>query len=81
MDCGGGAVGYNVRYRLVGAPHGLLANTTANSYSVYSLTASSNYEWQVETVCAGGTTSGFSASTIPQRHNHVIHHKTIIPLL
>ena len=59
----GGAVSYNVRYRLVGASTWTTANTTANSYSVYSLTASSNYEWQVETVCAGGTTSGFSAST------------------
>ena len=58
----GGAVSYNVRYRLVGASTWTTANTTANSYSVYSLTASSNYEWQVETVCAGGTTSGFSAS-------------------
>ena len=58
----GGALSYNVRHRLVGNATWTTANTTSTSYTAYSLTASSNYEWQVETVCAGGTTSGFSAS-------------------
>lgn len=58
-----GAVSYNVQYRLVGATTWTSANTTTNSYTTPStLTAAKTYEWQVQTVCSGGS-SAFTAST------------------
>ncbi len=56
------AVSYNVQYRAVGAASWTTANTTALTYSVLGLTAGTNYEWQVQTVCSSGTSS-YTAST------------------
>ncbi len=58
-----GATSYNVRYKLTTA--GTWTNTTSatTSKSVTGLVAGSTYEWQVQTVCSGGTTSSFTAST------------------
>jgi hypothetical protein len=59
----GGATGYNVRYRISGTSTWSTTTTSNTSYAASGLTASSNYEWQVEAICAGGTTSGFTASS------------------
>jgi hypothetical protein len=56
------ARGYNVQYRIVGAP----SWTTLNSASVTSsvnlsgLEPASNYEWQVQTICRNYDLSAFS---------------------
>ncbi|HEY5406027.1 MAG TPA: fibronectin type III domain-containing protein [Ginsengibacter sp.] len=57
-----GATGYNVRYRIVGTSTWSTAAAT-NSYSATGLTAGTNYEWQVQTICSGSTTSAFTGST------------------
>lgn len=57
-----GAVSYNIQYRVVGNAIWTQTTTTTNSVSVSSLLPSSNYEWQVQTVCSGGS-STFSASS------------------
>lgn len=57
-----GASIYNVQYRIVGAPSWTSTSSTTNSKSLTSLTAFSNYEWQVQTNCGGSNTSAFSAS-------------------
>ncbi len=57
-----GAVNYNVRYRLVGTSSWTTASTSVASYIATSLTASTAYEWQIQTVCAGGS-SVFTSST------------------
>ncbi|MBL0103476.1 MAG: DNRLRE domain-containing protein [Bacteroidetes bacterium] len=55
------AIGYTVQYRVVGAPTWLTANTNTNSIQLTGLSSSSTYEWEVETICAGGGTSVFSS--------------------
>ncbi len=57
-----GAVSYNVQYRLVGTSFWQPGTASVNSYSVTGLTAGSNYEWQVQTVCSANN-SAFSASS------------------
>ena len=56
-----GAASYNVQYRIVGAATWTSTTSTTNSKAITGLTASSNYEFQVQTVCAGAT-SAFTAS-------------------
>ena len=58
-----GATSYNVQYRIVGAPSWTTGTAATNSFPATGLTALSNYEWQVQTVCASGTSS-FTASTL-----------------
>ena len=58
-----GATSYNVRGRQVGTATWATGSTAGTSLNYTGLSASTNYEWQVETVCSGGTTSGYSAST------------------
>ncbi len=62
------AGGYNVQYRVVGAPTftAFAGNpvTVGTSVNIAGLLPSSTYEFQVQTVCAGvGNTSSFSASS------------------
>ncbi len=57
-----GAVSYNIQYRIVGAGTWTSTTSTTASKAISGLTASSNYEWQVQTVCSGGS-SAFTAST------------------
>jgi hypothetical protein len=57
-----GALSYNVRYRIEGTPTWSTANTTATTFNATGITAGSNYEWQVQTVCTGGL-SIFTIST------------------
>ncbi len=53
---------YNVRYREDGTTTWTTVNTAATSTDVSGLSAGTTYEYQVETVCASGT-SGYSASS------------------
>src|SRR5258706_9636109 len=61
-----GAAGYNIQYRIVGAPSWTSSSSWAlSSATTASLTVSSlapgNYEWQVQTDCGSSSVSGFSA--------------------
>ena len=57
-----GAIHYNVQYRIVGTTTWTTGATAVDSFYTTGLTASSNYEWQVQTVCSAGS-SAFTAST------------------
>lgn len=57
-----GAAGYNVRGRQVGTATWTTASTTGTSINYTGLTAGSNYEWQVQTDCGGGSLSAFTGS-------------------
>lgn len=57
-----GAVSYNVQYRIVGAASWLSLTATTNTLTLSGMTAGTNYEFQVQVVCASGT-SAFSAPT------------------
>lgn len=61
-DAAIGATGYNIRYRIVGSGTWLTAASATTSYGASGLTPGSNYEWQVQTVCSGGS-SIFTIST------------------
>ncbi|MEZ5014416.1 MAG: M43 family zinc metalloprotease [Chitinophagales bacterium] len=58
-----GASSYNVRYRATGAASWINTTSATSSKSVTGLTAGTTYEWQVQTVCTGGSTSSYTAST------------------
>ena len=58
-----GATGYNIQYRVVGTSTWSTGTATTNLYNATNLTAGSNYEWQVQTICSTSSTSAFSAST------------------
>ena len=57
-----GAVSYNVRYRATGAANWINNTTTATSFVVNTLTAGTEYEFQVQAVCS--IAGSFSASAI-----------------
>jgi len=57
-----GATSYNIHYRKTGITTWANTTSTTSSVAVSGLTASSTYEFQVQTVCSGGTTSAFSSS-------------------
>lgn len=59
-----GALSYNVQYRIVGSGTWSTGTTATTSFNASGLTASSNYEWQVQTVCSGGGISSFSSSSL-----------------
>ena len=50
-----GATSYNVRYHKTGTPVWTYTVTATNMVAVSSLTASTDYEFQVQTVCPAGT--------------------------
>ena len=56
-----GATSYNIQYRVVGTTTWSTGTSTTTSFNASGLTASTNYEWQVQTVCASGS-SAFTAS-------------------
>ncbi|MES2621394.1 MAG: fibronectin type III domain-containing protein, partial [Bacteroidota bacterium] len=58
-----GAVSYNIRYRSVGSSTWQNVTSTTNSRTVTGLTASTNYEWQVQAVCSGSASSYTSSRT------------------
>ena len=49
------AVSYYVQYREVGSSTWILDSTSVNSYNASNLNPGATYEWQVQTVCSGGT--------------------------
>jgi hypothetical protein len=55
-----GATSYNIQYRVVGAVGWSTASTVDTFYHVTGLTANTDYEWEVQTLCVGGGVSGFS---------------------
>lgn len=56
-----GATSYNIQYRIVGTTVWTSTTSTSTSKAISGLTASSNYEWQVQTVCTSGS-SAFTSS-------------------
>jgi subtilisin family serine protease len=56
------ASSYTVRYRIVGGTWGADINTSNTSTALSGLTATTNYEFQVKTVCNASSSSAFSAS-------------------
>lgn len=57
-----GATSYNVQFRVVGTTTWTTGTVTSASASLSGLTASSNYEWQVQANC-NGTLSAFASGT------------------
>ncbi len=57
-----GAISYNIQYRVVGTSTWTTTTSGTNSITVSSLTAATNYEFQVQTVCTSGS-SAYTAST------------------
>ena len=57
-----GAVSYNVEYRQTGASTWSTTTATTNSVGVSGLAASTAYQYQVETVCSGSSTSAYSST-------------------
>src|SRR5689334_14165239 len=53
------AIGYNIQYRIVGAPSWATVTSTIESVTISSLTHSSTYEWQVQADCGSSHLSGF----------------------
>src|SRR6185436_9490079 len=63
-----GATSYNIQYRIIGTSTWSTGTSAVNSYNAIGLTPGSNYEWQVQTVCPGGTsvyTNSANFTTIP----------------
>lgn len=58
-----GATSYNVRYKK--SADATWTNTTSATTSkvLTGLVASTSYDWQVQTVCSGGTTSAYTSTT------------------
>ncbi|WP_052733137.1 PA14 domain-containing protein [Hymenobacter terrenus] len=57
-----GATSYNVRYRILNTTTWTTTTSTTASKVLTGLTASSNYEFQVQTVCSSTSTSAFTSS-------------------
>ncbi len=58
-----GAVSYNIQYRKTGTTTWTATTATTTTKAISGLTAATGYEFQVQTVCSGSSTSAFSAST------------------
>lgn len=58
-----GATSYNVRYKTTAGATWTNTTSATTSKAVTGLTGATAYEWQVQTVCSGGTTSAWTAST------------------
>lgn len=58
-----GATSYNVQYRVVGAASWISTTSTTASKALTGLTASTNYEFQAQSVCSGGNSSFSSSGT------------------
>ncbi len=60
---GTGAMSYNIQYRIVGTGSWTSSTSTSTSKSISGLTSGTNYEFQIQTVCGGGSSSWSSSST------------------
>lgn len=58
-----GATSYNVRYKTTAGATWTTTTSATTSKTITGLTAGTAYEWQVQTVCSGGTTSSYTTST------------------
>lgn len=59
-----GAVSYNLQYKISSsATWTTVSGITATSYNLTGLTASTVYNYQVQAVCSGSTTSAYSAAS------------------
>lgn len=58
-----GASSYNLQYRLVGSANWTTINVFVNTYLLTGLTASSNYEFRVQTLCKNSTSSYSTIAT------------------
>ncbi|HKR05728.1 MAG TPA: fibronectin type III domain-containing protein, partial [Bacteroidia bacterium] len=47
-----GAISYNVQYRIIGSGSWTSTSSATNNLNISPLSPSSNYEWQVQTVCS-----------------------------
>ena len=56
-----GALSYNIRYKAVASSTWVTTSTTSTSRGLMGLSAATNYEYQVQSVCSGGSSS-YSAS-------------------
>ena len=62
-----GQVGFDIRYRLAGAATWTQVDNVTSPYSLANLTCSSNYEWEVRTVCGNAVSNDpFSAWSATQ---------------
>src|SRR5207302_337367 len=52
-----GASSYNVQYQVSGSNSWTIVSTSGTSYSLNSLTASTTYNYQVQTVCSSGSSA------------------------
>lgn len=57
-----GATSYNIQYKLGSATTWTTVSSTTNSYNLSGLTACSGYQFQVQSVCSGTTTSSYSTA-------------------
>lgn len=57
-----GATSYNIQYRQIGTTTWSTGTSAGTSYNAAGLTSATQYEWQVQTICASGS-SAFSTST------------------
>jgi hypothetical protein len=55
-----GAISYNIEYREIGTTNWINATSLINSHYLINLNPTTNYEWMVQSVCAGGGLSSFS---------------------
>jgi len=58
-----GTTSYNIRYRQTGTSTWTNATSASPSVDISGLAPLTTYEFQVQTVCSGGTTSSFSSSS------------------
>ena len=58
-----GASSYNIQYRVVGSATWTATTSTTNSKAIAGLVASTNYEFQVQTVCTGSTSAFTTSAT------------------
>lgn len=57
-----GAISYNVRYKPVSSSSWITTSSTSNTFNLPGLTPSTNYEFQVASVCSSTLSSAFSGS-------------------